>query len=195
MALRAAAESVTAVRRGAAPQDAVAAADLVRRQGAFPRVHPDVVARAVAAYLRVVPPVSVPPGLRQGAVRRELQGGLLLATRALQLLAAALLAPQVEQARRLARADELELQASARLAQVPPGEGRPVRRDAAHPVPLVSVVRKARSALLRLELPQLAEWLDAQREGCRELRGVVELPRPVQVVAEQRPARLVWEQP
>lgn len=190
MALRAAAESVTAAHRGAAPQDAVAAADLVRRQGAFLRVHPDAVARAVAAYLRVVR-VSAPPGLRQGAVRRELQGGLLLATRALQLLAAALLAQQVEQARRLARADELELQASARLAQAPPGEGRPVRRDAAHPVPLVSVVRKARSALLRLELPQLAERLDAPREGCRELRAVVELPRPVQVVAEQRPARLV----
>lgn len=112
--LRDAVGTVMAARRGAALQDA-AAADPVRRQGAYQLAHPDVVAQDVAACPRAVPQVSVQPDRRgrRDVVRREFQDAFPLETSALQLLVAAPWAPQVEQARQLALSDESESQGVA----------------------------------------------------------------------------------
>lgn len=112
--LRAAAENVTAVRRGAVLQ-AVVAADPVRRQGAYQQAHPDAVAQDVAACPRVVPQVSAQPDhqVRLDAVHRAPPDVLPLETPALQLLAAAPLALQVERARQMALPDESESQGAA----------------------------------------------------------------------------------
>lgn len=95
MVLRAAAEIATAVRRGAVPQDA-AAAGPVLPQGAFLQVHPDAVGRVGAACLRGAVRVFVQRELRQDAAHRELRDARQSARRALQPLAAALLAWPVE---------------------------------------------------------------------------------------------------
>jgi hypothetical protein len=79
-----------------------------------------------------------------------------LATRALQLLAAALLARQAEQAPRLVLPGESELQDVARLAKVCSGELQPARQDVAHWAPLASAERpEARSVPQRLGPPPL----------------------------------------
>lgn len=95
MALRAAAETATAARQGAVLQDA-AVAGPVLPPDAFLQVHPIAVGRVAVACLRVVSQVFVQPELRQDAAHQELQDVQPLATRALQPLAAALLAWPVE---------------------------------------------------------------------------------------------------
>lgn len=112
--LRDAVGTVMAARRGAALQDA-AAADPVRRQGAYQLAHPDAVAQDVAACSRAAPQVSAQPDrqARRDVVRRELQDAFPLETSALQLLVAAPLTPQAEQARQLALSDESESQGAA----------------------------------------------------------------------------------
>lgn len=112
--LRAAVGSAMVALRGAALQGAVAA-DPVRRQGAYQRAHPDAVAQDVAACPRAVPQASAQPDrqARLDEVHRELPDVLPLETPALQLLAAALLALQVEWARQLALPDESESHGAA----------------------------------------------------------------------------------